>query len=177
MDIKFTTQGAAPARLVTCFNEQLPISGDLDAKLTKIIEDMVDNEIFSPKFGNVQVITLGHQENPRHIILIGLGKEEEMTVERVRRVAGKAVKQAQKLKATELDIDISGFGNGKDNPRTSMAIAEGAMLATYKFDKFKSDRKENPIKNVNIVGGNRPKDLEEGLILAEATNLTRHLVD
>ena len=179
MEIKITSQGGAPVRLITCFEGQQPVTGDLDANLTQGIKDMVNNEEFSPKFGTVQVVTPGRKDNPRHIILLGLGKSEDLTVEKVRKLAGKAVKQAQKLKAAELDIEASGFGPSLDDLSLGQTIGEGAMLATYKFDKFKSDRKENPLKQVNLIGagGQLAQGLDQGIVLAEATNLARRLVD
>jgi leucyl aminopeptidase len=179
MEIKLTTQGSAPARLVTCFEDHQPVTGSLDANLARSIQDMVEDEVLSTKFGAVQVITLGRGEGPRHIIFAGLGKAEDFTPERARRIAGRAIKQAQKLKVPQLDLEISGFGTRIDPLDLARAIAEGAMLASYKFDKFKSERKENPLKQVNLLGDGDAAalGLAEGLILAEATNLARGLVD
>jgi leucyl aminopeptidase len=177
MEIKISAQGKAPVRLVTCFEGHQPTK--LDANLTQAIGDMLDNDEFTPKFGTTQVITPGRRDNPRHIILMGLGKTEDLTLERVRRIAGKAVKQAQKLKAAELDIELAEFGDSLDTADLSQAIGEGAMMATYKFDKFISDRKENPLKEVHLIhsGNDAAQGLGQGLVLAEATNLARRLVD
>lgn len=177
MEIRIAAKGAAPARLVTCFEGQQPVTGDLDPNLTQAIQDLLTEES-SAKFGTVQVLTPGHRDNPRHIILIGLGKAEEFTAEKARKVAGKAVRQAQKLKAAELDIYISGLTGVKDFD-AGRAVAEGAGLAVYKFDKYISERKENPVKQVNIIGQGDAlaQGIDEGIILAEATNLARHLVD
>lgn len=179
MEIKITTQSNAPVRLVTCFEDQQPMATGLDSQLTAAIGAMLEEEELSAKFGALQVITTGRRENPRHIIFLGLGKTEDLCVEKVRKAVGKTVKQAQKLKAAEVDIEAAGFGTHIDGADMAQAFAEGAMLATYKFDKFKSDRKDNPVKQVNLIGEETAlaAGLETGLTLAQATNLARRLVD
>lgn len=177
MEIIIAHQGSAPVRLVTCFEGQQPGIEGLDEALGKAVTAAMAGD--SSKFGTTHVLTPGRQEDPRHIICIGLGKAEEFSAEKARKIAGKAVRQTQKLKGTGLDIFLSPFGSSLDSLQLSRALAEGAGLAAYKFDKYISERKENPVKQVNIIaeGEDAARGLGEGKILAEATNLARSLVD
>lgn len=178
MEIKLTDRGNAPVRLVACFSEQKPASHYLDANLTQIIQGIVDREEFSPKFGTTLVLTPGG-DNPRHIILMGLGAVEEFTPEKARRAAGKALKQTMKLKGDQLDISLADFGTAIPPEELGRAISEGALLAGYKFDKYVSERKDNPVHMVNLLGqgDELQRGIETGKILAQATNLARVLVD
>lgn len=178
MEIKLTDRSNAPARLVTCFLEQKPACTDLDTNLIQVIQDTVDREEFTAKFGTSLVLTL-ERDNPRHIILMGLGKAEEFTAEKARKIVGKALKQAQKHKANQLDINLAAFGNAISPRELARAVCEGVLLAEYKFDKYISERKDNPVQQVNFLGQGDElnKGIEEGKILARATNLARALVD
>lgn len=178
MEIKAVAQGSAPVRLVTCFEGGQPSTGDLDPSLARAINELMSEEP-AGKFGSIQVLTPGRGNDPRHIICLGLGKAEEFNAEKARKAAGKAVRQGQKLKGQSLDIDLAGLGGAVETFALARAVAEGAILASYKFDKYISESKENPVKLVNIIGAedNALQGLEEGRILAEATNLARSLVD
>lgn len=178
MKIKLTDRGSAPVRLVACFSEQKPTGQHLDANLIEIINGAMEREEFSPKFGTTLVLTPGG-DNPRHIILVGLGAVEEFDPEKTRRVLGKAVKQTMKLKADQLDINLADFGTAIPPRELGRAVSEGALLAGYKFDKYVSERKDNPLQQVNVLGQGDElvQGIEEGKILAQATNLARALVD
>jgi leucyl aminopeptidase len=179
MEVKLTNRAAAPARLITCFEGEPPRTGDLPAPIAQLIRDMAEGEAFSPKFGTTQVLTPGQKEAPRHIVLMGLGKAEEFTAEKARKMAGKAFKEARKLKVAGLDIDSAGLNGKIDSLELGRALAEGVLLAAYKFDKYITERKENPVKAVNILGSGESlsQGISEGLALAEATNLARRLTD
>ena len=109
MEIVLTDRSSAPVRLIACFSEQKPVTDGLDANLARIVQEEAAREEFSAKFGSTLVLTPGG-DCPRHIILMGMGRAEEFTPEKARRAAGKALKQAQKLKATQLDINLADFG-------------------------------------------------------------------
>lgn len=62
------------------------------------------------------------------------------------------------------------------------ALAEGVELSSYKFDKYKSEKKEEKLEEVLVsTGGNGgeafDRALEEGRLLADATNYVRDIVN
>ncbi|MDD4768582.1 MAG: leucyl aminopeptidase [Eubacteriales bacterium] len=179
MEVRLTNRAAAPARLITCYEGEQPCTGDLPRPITQLIREMAEGEAFSPKFGTTLVLTPGQKEAPRHIVLMGLGKAEEFSAEKARKLAGRAFKEAKKLKAAGLDIDSAALNGKIDSLELGRALAEGAMLASYKFDKYITGHKDNPVEAVYILGeGNAlSQGINEGLALAEATNLARILTD
>lgn len=176
MEVRLTDRAVAPARLITCFEGQEPPTGDLPQQTARLVQDLVTEGSFVPEFGTV--LTLATDQAGRYILLMGLGKAEEFTAERARKAAGKAFKEARKLKASALDIDGEALA-GKVAPlELGRALAEGALLAAYKFDKYLAKRKENPVTAVNILGdAGLGRGIEEGAALARATNLARRLTD
>lgn len=178
MEVRLGDGASAPVRLITCFEDEQPCTGGLPEPLAQLIDEAAHSEAFSTKFGTSLVLTPGQKEAPRHIILMGMGKASEFTAEKARRLAGKAFKEARKLKAPGLAIGCAGIMDKLDSLELGRALAEGVSLAAYKFDKYISDSKENPVKEVIIQGeGASLEGINQGLALAEATNLARRLTD
>ncbi len=78
---------------------------------------------------------------PERILLVGAGKPDELTAERLRRAAGTAAKQAVKLKAERFALWVSpgllasGRVTAEDAAR---ALTEGGVLGAYTFSEMKS---------------------------------------
>ncbi|MTI96403.1 MAG: leucyl aminopeptidase [Firmicutes bacterium] len=175
MEIKIYQGEPEPARLVTCFQDLEPVG--LPQELHELVTDMQANDEFKGKFGETHTIRL--KGTPRHVIVIGLGKQGELTLEQVRKIVGKAVKAALKLKTSGLDIFPAEFGDFAP-PHLARAIAEAAELAAYKFDSYKSERQQPTLESVNLVWAESqevPLALAEGKALATATSLARRLVN
>lgn len=178
MEVKLTNQPTAPVRLITCFEGEQPYSGDLPETIVQTLGELVAEGTFSPEFGATLVFSPGQKEAPKHILLLGLGPAADFNAEKARKLAGKALREAKKLKPRSLDIESGGLAGRIPAPELGRALAEGALLAAYKFDKYLSERKDDPLGVVNILGReDLAPGIEEGCILAEATNLARRLTD
>ncbi len=124
--------------------------------------------------------TVVHPESPRRAVVVGLGKREEFQPERARVAAAIAARTASSIEATSLAI--SGPENG-DPKAVATALVEGAVLASYRFDQFKSsndddgnDRKR--IEQLTVLGdGEIAETIEAARIAAEAENAARELQD
>ena len=120
----------------------------------------------------------------RHLVLTGLGKEESLTYETVRKASAKALKElshhgqdsGEILLETLIKKPIS------DVEALTRACAEGALLASFKCLHFKQpDKKEVPVvKTLVLSVGEKQKNqgekgLKTGLILGETTNIAKRL--
>src|ERR1700691_1976400 len=111
------------------------------------------------------------------ILLVGLGK---LTTTEVRKAAGAAVRFAKPRKLRELAIAIP---EGLDPLAATRALVEGAYIGDFDPDTYRSDRKDQSIEELTIVAGSGAKEapieagLREGVILGEAQNFTRSLVN
>jgi leucyl aminopeptidase len=111
------------------------------------------------------------------ILLVGLGK---LTTAEVRKAAGAAVRFAKPRKLRELSFAIP---EGLDAAAAARAVVEGAYIGDFDPDTYRSDRKDQSIEQLTIVAGNGAKEtaleagLREGVILGEAQNFTRSLVN
>ncbi|MEL3904206.1 MAG: leucyl aminopeptidase [Treponemataceae bacterium] len=144
----------------------------------KYLTYLKEKEIFSGKAEEVYY-SLDADFNAQ--LFIGLGKEEEIDFEVLRKSFFKAASVLLKNKAAEVELNIPKLNN-LCNYRIASAIAEGMLHATYQYDKFKSERKAVPelTVNYNPVKGKEErakKGIDEAVKLMEAVFLTRDLVN
>jgi leucyl aminopeptidase len=96
-----------------------------------------------------------------HLVLVGTGAREKMSLEKLRRAAGAAVKIANGLKAVSLALALPGRSQLKDGaweidpcplPVAARAMAEAARLANYRFDKYISSANGKPtLRRISFV--------------------------
>jgi leucyl aminopeptidase len=88
----------------------------------------------------------------KKIFVAGLGKRNEFNEDYYRRLAGKAVKTASYYKIESVYFNLKDLSE-----RNCVLLAEGALLANYSFDKYKSeDSKFFKIKRIAF-----PKNAEK----------------
>ncbi|HUJ10033.1 MAG TPA: leucyl aminopeptidase [Verrucomicrobiae bacterium] len=79
---------------------------------------------------------------PQRILLVGLGKEKEFTIETLRRAMGPAVKKLREVGIERAAVQVG--GSEACGPDVCLpAIVEATMLATYRFSQFKPDEKDS----------------------------------
>jgi leucyl aminopeptidase len=111
------------------------------------------------------------------VLLIGVPK---LTVAEVRKAAGVAVRYAKPRKLRELTIAIP---EGLDPLAATKAVVEGAYIGDFDSDTYRSDRKDQSIEQLSVIASNGANaaaieaGIHEGVILGEAQNFTRALVN
>jgi leucyl aminopeptidase len=80
------------------------------------------------------------------VLVVGLGPKERFDAEVVRRASATAARKAQELRLKEYVTVLHGAGAGGLEPGDAAeALAEGTLLALYRYDRFKSDAAENAV--------------------------------
>ena len=69
------------------------------------------------------------------VLVVGLGKSEELDTERLRIAAAVAAKEAARLEASSIGWILPG---GFEDGAAADAVVTGTILASYRFDRFKS---------------------------------------
>ncbi|AOT71048.1 leucyl aminopeptidase [Geosporobacter ferrireducens] len=158
---------------------------ELDRQLGGVIGEMIITETFEGKAMEVQVIhTLG-RITPKNLILAGLGEEEKVDEEILRNVLGSAVKTARKLGNKKVAFCLEEDLEKKLCPvALGQSLAEGVLMALYRFDKYKSTEKKQEeieevflLKKYAVEDGLIQKGIQRGTALGKAVNLTRDLVN
>ena len=142
------------------------------------LNHLKEKELFS---GKAEEVYYTLDSNLKAQLFIGLGKEEKIDLEVLRKTFFKAASELLKNKVEEVELNIPKLNN-LCNYKTAEAIAEGMLHATYKYDKFKSDRKEQTEITVNYNPEKGKEDraekgINEAVKLMEAVFLTRDLVN
>jgi leucyl aminopeptidase len=116
----------------------------------------------------------------KRLLVVGLGKAAKATPHDVRKAAGTAVRFAKPRKLRELTILLP---TTFDAAATTRAAVEGAVIADFDPDTYRSDRKDQSIQSLAVLS---PASLDqkatetgfnEGLAIGESQNFTRTLVN
>jgi leucyl aminopeptidase len=129
-----------------------------------------------------EVLLYGGGAGPKRVLLLGVGRRDELTPEIVRRMAGRAVRAAERLRIPQLAICLDGL-EPVDEEQRAQAAAEGAALAAWRFRELKREEEEDdPIKevrSVDLLGSGVTERLSAGAmtgaVVGRATNLARTL--
>jgi leucyl aminopeptidase len=112
--------------------------GELDAAY----RDLPGAQDVRPALRRHALLRPGHA---RRLLVLGLGKREELDAERLRIVAAIAVQQAATYEATALAWALPDSGGTAGSPDAfATAIVEGTILASFRFDRFKSRDPDDP---------------------------------
>jgi leucyl aminopeptidase len=125
-------------------------------------------------------VALVRPGSPERLLVIGLGKPDDVDPERLRVAAAIAVKQAGRFDATSVAFGLPGSGPGPE--QATAALVEGAVLASYRFDRFRSRDPDDPeppkLERVLIAGEGADAAAEAARVAAvasEAANRAREL--
>lgn len=163
-------------------------TGAVDKALSGLITKIAKEEEFEGKEGQTILFrTLGALP-AKWVLVIGLGEQKELSLEKIRRAAAVSVRKAKEVKARTIGSVLHGAGNGKVAPRdAARVIAEGALLADYRFVKFrKEDTEQGEKKKItvftivtpdSVAARGAERGIAEGILEAEATIVARNLVN
>jgi leucyl aminopeptidase len=131
--------------------------------------------------GAYKKTTLIHPEKPRRALVVGLGDRDEFEPERARVAGAIAARSASSMEATSMTL----AGPDAEEPRAlATAAVEGAILGSYRFDRFKSKKDDDDdgsskhLEELTVIGdGAIAKAVEAARVAAEAENFARELQD
>jgi len=109
------------------------------------------------------------------VLVVGLGKGEELDAERLRLAAAVAAKEAGRLEAKSIAWALP---DGLDPEAAADAVVTGTILASYRFDRFKSGDGDDAkrIVSLALLGPDETTEAaERARVAAEAQNRARDL--
>jgi leucyl aminopeptidase len=128
--------------------------------------------------------TLLRPDGNRRLLVIGLGKRSELDAERLRIAAATAVQQAATYEATDVAWALpSAAGTAGDAAAFATGIVDGTILASFRFDRFKSRDPEDPppprLARLVICAPDEADSITDAAsrahVVAEAANRAREL--
>lgn len=163
------------------FEQQMKV---LKKHLRTQIERLLGVEDVSGKKEEFAVTYTDRKISAPRLFLVGLGKTKDLSLETFRRAAATAAKKAQASKVKRLAMQFPLIPNGfqESVEEVSVALAEGAMLSQYKFDKYLTEKKnDTKIAEITLFDNqeNTIKQIKKGVsrakIVCEAVSLARDL--
>ncbi|MFL5421986.1 MAG: leucyl aminopeptidase [Myxococcales bacterium] len=166
--------------------------GDLDRALSGLLKKCAAEEEFSAKEGQSLSLHTHGKIGPARLLALGLGRPEDTDrlLDALRSAASRAVKAARSTGARSLAIV---WPHANPEPAAEVqALAEGATLGAYVFDRYRQDKRPLKLASVRLIareersarrgGGSRARSpLAEaaalGCRIADATCLARDLVN
>ena len=174
--------------VVNIFEGMEYISGSMaavDKALGNAITRLITDGEIKGKLNEVTIIhSLGRIPAMR-VAVVGLGKQNELTLNKVRDVTAEACRQFRKIGISRVATVAHGSGvGGLDGEKVAQAVTEGALLGLYRFNKYMTpDLESHEIQEVILVEKDEDKipalerGCNRGKVMAEATNFARDLVN
>lgn len=129
--------------------------------------------------GNVGEILIVYPEEgaDKRVLYLGLGPEDEITTEKLRRAFGALVKEALKKEIETITVEMPTIG-GLNEESALRGVVEGLLIANYGYSLLKS-KEFKPIKRVALLGFSKSAldKIAFYEALFEGVNLARDLVN
>ena len=130
----------------------------------------IDQDNFKGKFGETYLLPTYGKEIYRKVLVLGLGKKAELNPNKLREAVAKAIKKAMQMEAKTVAFSLDGIDFDY-----SEQFAMGAFIADYTFDKYKSEKKDNKVKEVYVQANQDLVNKAEKM--ASAMAFTRNLAN
>jgi leucyl aminopeptidase len=158
----------------------------LDKAMDGELKDRLENKEFEGKAEQIAVFYAQRALPAKRVVLVGLGKKGEISIERIRRSMGKAGQKIREMGVEEFTTSVNAMGCGKDLPAAVVAqgLVEGALLGLYRFTKYRVKEKRNSKEVLEMQFVESPSDSPEvrkgakqGEIISNAVSLARDMVN
>ncbi|MBN2378877.1 leucyl aminopeptidase [candidate division WOR-3 bacterium] len=183
------TNFTTPLLVVNLFKDvKVPggATGAVDKAIGGEISKALEAGEMHGKLGETLLFRTEDKIPAERVLVIGLGEPSKFGPEEIRRASASAVWAAERLGIKQMATIVHGAGIGGINPQVAAeATTLGSLLASYRFDKYKSDKErlKPGVENLIILerDGNNLDSIEAGVHHAEpiawAQNFARDLVN
>ena len=169
--------------VIGCFENEPASHGleNLDSVLGGVVKSLYVQKEFGGKFKTSKLIHTLDRFPAERILLVGLGKRSEFTVERLRQASGTA---AQALKSNRISSASTILYQSLDGSGAALeAEVTGYLLGSYAFYRYKSEQKDlAQLSELKIVAPTKKiqelliPGLQRAVALCSGVTLARDLV-
>jgi leucyl aminopeptidase len=150
-----------------------------------LIQTMYEDGEFKGELGELVTLHPMNKLAAKRIIVIGLGSQEKMNTQSIRRASAIASRHLQQTGAHHITLVLHSETWNIDVNNSVQAEVEGALLGLYTFKKYKQTNTNGNgrgITRINLLanhasGTSLGQAVDHGIALAEATNFARDLVN
>jgi leucyl aminopeptidase len=160
--------------------------------LARVAAQWFSSGEFKATLGETLLLHAPADLRAERLLIIGLGKAKSITANEVRKGAGVAVRMAKPRSFRDVAIAFPEDRALSDEHTESLpcdlvarALAEGALLADFDIDTYRSERKDQSVHSVTVLTleadpktqSEMQSGFVEGVITGESQNFARGLVN
>lgn len=175
---------------VTLFQKEKEEKPTLQADGGQTIDKILGGEVskliaaqeFKGKEGETLLVNTLGKIKPKYLLIVGVGKLKDFSLESVRRLGGTVASHAKCLKAKSIAGVLENKSVKSFSPEKRLQVfVEGALLAGYSFSRKKKEEKKSSVQTCTFHAKGNAKRLQEacamGQVIATSVNFTRELVN
>lgn len=149
----------------------------LPLAISKVARQVMDENDFKADY--LEVVPLHHPngvKDSRWMLLVGLGEEESVTHNKIRKAVGSAARFALKKNWRKVGV-VSPSTSSLDHDEVQVAVLEGALLADYDFTACKGNPEPKRFERVEVfTNGDDTRKARRRMPLVEAGVAACHRV-
>ena len=174
--------------IIGLFDRPEKFSGSLaplDAKFDGQLTELTKSGDLSGKLKSISKVHSFGKIGAKRIWFVGLGKEKELSFDKLKEALGKLFKEVKASKLEETAVYLDSFTTAElDGLDAAHALGESLALSTYQFDGYrqKSNEPEKRMEQVTVYS--EVLDVEDiqislsvGYVFGKGTNSARTLVN
>ncbi len=155
----------------------------LDRALGGALSKLVQSKEFEGKSNEVLLYHTQGKVPAQRLVLVGLGKKKEVTLETIRQAMGSAAKRVRQAKVGSFAVALPTVTpGGKSSLEVAQAMVEGAILGNYQFTVYRSEAASaQDVEGMTILIPQKgllrqvTEGIRRGVATAEATVFVRDL--
>src|SRR5215831_3442663 len=154
---------------------------ELDERSGEILQQILDTDEMRGKAGDTVFIHQPGRIGARRLLLVGVGKREEFSIEALTRYAGTAARLLRGKGARSIAFVRRSDLNLEQSAQT---VVEGVLTGVFEPDAYRtSNKEERRIDEVILAGASRESEaamargIRRGQVIGEALNLARDLAN
>jgi leucyl aminopeptidase len=152
----------------------------VDAALDGGLDAFMQEADFEGKPGQSLAVPTRGRLRADAAVLVGVGKFEQLTADDLRRAAAAVGRRARKATSVATTLVDVADAAGIERSDAAQAVAEGFVLGSYQFVKYKGEGDTNRLAKVVIVGRSSARvtaALDRGAAIAVAVTWARDMVN
>lgn len=157
-------------------------TGAVDTAIGHQITAMIATGDITGRFKDLVVFPTFDRIPGNRVIVVGLGKREEFTLDRVREVSATAALKVRDMGLRTFSTIVHGAGVGNlDIGDAAEAVVEGTLLGLYRYTEHKTDYDKRKIESVTLVNMDKARAatlrdaVHRASVVATMTNFARDL--
>jgi len=154
----------------------------LDRALDGSLRKLVQSKEFEGKANEVLLYHTQGSVPAKRLLLVGLGKKNEVTLETIRQAMGSAAKRVRQAKAGSFTVVLpTVIPAGMSSLEIAQAMVEGAILGSYQFTVYRTAAADHVVEGMKILIPQKgqlrqvTEGIRRGVATAEATVFVRDL--